>query len=434
MTSAPPVPSSRHRTYDLVVKGATLVSAPSSTRVDVATIDGTIAEVSADVTRPARTTIRADGRLLTTGLVDLHTHVFPGGSYWGIHPDGIGAASGVTTWVDAGSAGAYTLASFVRAVERFRVRTRAFLHISGLGLAGQTGESLVLANVDVGAAVAAVQSHRDLVCGIKVRCDVNAGGPHGLEPLRRALTVGEETGLPVMAHIAYAPPGADEVLDLLRSGDVVTHCCTAVATGLLDGGRPSAAVVAAKDRGVVFDLGHGSGGFGYGVAESFLAAGIRPDVLSTDLHARSVSGPVFDLPHVLMKAMALGFTLPEAFTAATEVPARVCGLPPRKVSPSVGDQADLALWDVVEEQVPLADAHRAIRVSPVRLSNWATILGGQVLPLVLPEPRPSWLPAGGSLAMALDERDERIRGTLSAPLLSADQIEETFPIGEPEPR
>lgn len=424
------------RTYDLVVKGARLLSPsghPAAT-MDLAVIDGTVAEVSAQVTRPARTTIAAAGRLLTSGLVDLHTHVFAGGSYWGIHPDGIAASTGVTTWVDAGSAGAYTLASFVRTVERFRARTRAFLHISGLGLAGQTGESLVLANVDVAAAVAAVQSHRDLVCGIKVRCDVNAGGPHGLEPLRRALTVAAETGLPVMAHVAYAPPGADEVLRLLRTGDVVTHCCSAVASGLLDGGRPSEAVLAAKERGVVFDLAHGSGGFGFGVAEAFAEAGIRPDVLSSDLHARSVSGPVFDLPNVLMKAIALGFTLPQAFAAATEVPARVAGLAPRPVSPGVGDQADLALWDVVEEEVAVADAHRGIRVSPIRIANWATVIGGQLLPLVLPEPRPSWLPASGSLAMALDERDERIRGALSAPLLPADRIDEAFPIGEPEPR
>jgi dihydroorotase len=82
----------------------------------------------------------------------------------------------------------------------------------------------------------------------------------------------------------------------------------------------------------------------------------------------------------------------------------------------------------------LADAHRRIRVSPVRISNWATIIEGGLLPLVLPEPRPSWLPATGSLALALDERDERIRGALSGPLLAADQIEEAFPIGDPEPR
>jgi dihydroorotase len=429
-------PASEPRAYDLVVQGARLLTpaGESSATVDVGVIDGIVAEVSAAVTRRARTTIAAEGRLLTTGLVDLHTHVFPGGSYWGIHPDGIAAASGVTTWVDAGSAGAYTLASFVRTVERFRVRTRAFLHISGLGLAGQTGESLALVNVDAAAAIAAVQSHRDLVCGIKVRCDVNACGPHGLEPLRRALAAAAETGLPVMAHVAYAPPGADEVLGLLRPGDVVTHCCSAVAAGLLEQGRPSQAVLAAKGRGVVFDLGHGSGGFGFEVAEAFADAGVRPDVLSTDLHARSVSGPVFDLPNVLMKAMALGFTLSEAFTAATEVPARIAGLPSRGVAPGVGDPADLALWDMVEEDVPVADAHGGIRVSPIRISNWATVIDGHLLPLVLPEPRPSWLPATGSLALALDERDERIRGALSTPLLPADRIDEAFPIGEPEPR
>ena len=438
MTSTPATttPSPTARSYDLVVQGARLLSAegePAST-VDIGVLDGTVAEVSAEVTRSARNAIAADGRLLTTGLVDLHTHVFPGGSYWGIHPDGIAASTGVTTWVDAGSAGAYTLASFIRTVERFRVRTRAFLHISGLGLTGQTGESLVIANVDTAAAIAAVQSHRDLVCGIKVRCDVNACGPHGLEPLQRALTVAAETGLPVMAHIAYAPPGADEVLALLRPGDVVTHCCTAVASGLLDDGRPSAAVLAAKERGVVFDLAHGSGGFGFNVAEAFIAGGVRPDVLSTDLHARSVSGPVFDLPNVLMKAIALGFTLPEAFAAATEVPARVAGLAPRGASPRVGDQADLALWDLVDEEVPVADAHRGIRVSPVRISNWATVIDGHLLPLALPEPRPSWLPASGWLATALGERDERIRGAIAAPLLPADRIDEAFPIGEPEPR
>lgn len=418
------------RPLDLAVRECRLLD---DRQVDVGIRDGRIAEVGPVLAAPARRDVDAGGRLLTPGLIDLHTHVFAGGSYWGIAPEAIAAVSGVTTWVDAGSAGAYTVEAFARTVAPYHVRIKAFLHISGPGLAAQTGESVSLVNVDVAAAVDAVQRHRDLIRGVKIRCDVNACGDNGLEPLRRGLQVAEDTGLPVMVHIGYAPPDAGEVMSLLRPGDVLTHCCTAVADGLLAAdGRPTAEVRGAYERGVVFDLGHGSGGFGFAVAERFAAEGIRPHVLSTDLHSRSLTGPVFDLPHVLMKALALGWTLPEAFAGATTAPAHVLGVPDEQVAIVPGAVADLALWDVEEVPVEVVDAHREVRTSPLRLANALTIVGGT--PFTSTPHPPGWLPPDEATTAALRRRETDVHQRLAAPLLAAGDVGEAFPVGDPEVR
>ena len=419
--------------YDLLIRGARVLDPGSGLEAvaDLAVRASRIADVASGLAGAARRTIDGTGLLLTPGLVDLHTHVFDGGSYWGMRPDPVAALSGVTTWVDAGSAGAYTLPALRRTLAGYAVHTKAFLHISGAGLAGQTGESVSLVNLDVEAAVDAVTANRDLICGIKVRSDRNAVGDNGLEPLRRGLAVAERTGLPVMVHVGHPPPGADEALDLLRPGDVITHCFTGVASGLLteSGGRRVVhpAARAAYDRGVVFDLGHGSGGFDFEVAEAFAADGLLPTVVSTDLHARSAPGPVFDLPHTMLKMLALGMPFARVLAAATAVPAGVAGLPPGTGTLSVGAPADLALWRQVDEPMQVADAHRHLRVAPYQLVNVATFVAGQELPVGLPAEPPGWITRTPAVAAALQARRQAARALVQPPLVSADQLEEQFP-------
>lgn len=429
MTAGPARP-----VHDLLVTGARVLDPGSGfdAVTDVAVRNGVISEIWPGLaTDSSAVHVDGTGMLLVPGLVDLHTHLFAGGSYWGIRPDPVAAVSGVTTWVDAGSAGAFTIGLFADLVRRNAVHSKAFLNVSGIGLAGQTGESVTLVNVDVEAAADAVAAHRDLVCGIKVRADRNAVGPSGLEPLRRGLEVAERTGLPVMVHVGHAPPSAAEVLAMLRPGDIVTHCFTRVSTGLVDDAGVTAVARAAYERGVVFDLGHGSGGFDFGVAEVFAAQGMWPHVVSSDLHARSLPGPVFDLPSTLIKLVALGMPFATVLQAATTTPARIAGLPAGHSTMTVGAPADLALFELIEQPTVVTDAHLNKRVAPFRLVNVATFVDGRRLPVSVPDDPPGWLARTAATTRALERRRAALRDILVANLVAPDDLTEQFARDDP---
>ncbi|AEV87392.1 amidohydrolase [Actinoplanes sp. SE50] len=414
-------------TFDILLTGGTLLPAgpgPAGVRRnigDVAIRDGRIAAIGPALPRDAHRVVDVSGRLVTPGLIDLHTHVGPG--YWGIDPDPVAWHSGVTTWVDAGSAGAYTLDGLRRVAAAATVRVPALLNISAIGLAGRTGESRDLATCDVPLAIDTIQTHRELIRGVKVRIDRDTVGDNGIEPLRRGLTAAEACGVPVMVHIGTAPPRLDEVLDLLRPGDIVTHCASGIAAPL------GPAVHAAAGRGVLLDLGHGSGGFAFDVLQAQLDAGLMPHTVSTDLHARSLYGPVFDLPTTMAKLLAVGVPLPEVIAAATVHPARALGLPGGTLA--IGAPADLAIFRVRDEEFPVVDAHREVRISPVRLVNEATYVGGALLPPRLPAPPAPWIPLTEAQRAALDQRARHIRDLLATPLVGVDGLAEQFPRDQP---
>jgi dihydroorotase len=396
-------------TYDLLIAGGE--------PFDVAVTGGVIVATGPGLPRDARTVLDVPGRLVTPGLIDLHTHVGPG--YWGIDPDPIAWYTGVTTWVDAGSAGAYTLAGLRRTAAAADVRVPALLNISAVGLAGRTGESRDLANCDVPLAIDTIQANRDLIHGVKVRIDRETVGDNGVEPLRRGLAAAEACGVPVMVHLGAPPPATGAVLDLLRPGDLVTHCASGVAD------PDAAAMRAAVDRGVLLDLGHGSGGFAFDVLDRQLAAGLRPFTVSTDLHCRSVAGPVFDLPTTMAKLLAAGLPFDEVLAAATTNPARALGLPGGSLTP--GAPADLAVFEVRAEEIEVVDAHRQVRRSPLRLVNEATFVAGRLLAPRLPAPPPPWVPLTDAQRAALAHRDQQIRALLCAPLVNVDGLAEQFP-------
>ena len=395
-------------TWDLLLTGGE--------PADVAVSDGLIAAVGPALPRDARVVVDVAGKLVTPGLIDLHTHVGPG--YWGIDPDPIAWYSGVTTWVDAGSAGAYNLAGLRRVAAGAQVRVPALLNISALGLVGRTGESRDLGNCDTGLAIDTIQANRDLIRGVKVRIDRDTVGDNGVEPLRRGLAAAQACGVPVMVHIGTRPPALDEVLGLLRPGDIVTHCASGLAVPL------GPAVAAAVGRGVLLDLGHGSGAFAFDVLERQLDAGLRPYTISTDLHARSLYGPVFDLPTTLAKLLAAGLTREEVLAAATIHPARALGLPGGRLT--AGAPADLAVFDVREEEFEVTDAHRQVRRSPVRLVNEMTYVGGRALTPRLPAPVPPWIPLTDAQRAAMARRDRDLRALLGTPLVGADGLAEQF--------
>lgn len=382
--------------YDLLVSGGEVLDPGTgrSGHLDVAVRDGLVAAVEPRIAPGAACRhLDARGALVTPGLVDLHTHIGEGSSFWGIDPAPLAWRTGVTTWVDAGSAGAYTVGALRRFVEASeQVTIRALLNVSAVGLVAETGESLREELCDASLCARAVAANRDLVVGVKVRLDRHSSGRNGLLSLRRALDASRAVSVPLMVHIGAGPPPVGEVLDLLRPGDLVTHCATGQSMALVDSrGRLLDAVVEARGRGVLLDLGHGSGAFSFPVAQALLDAGAAPDVVSSDAHQRSIAGPMFDLPTCMAKLLCLGMPLREVVAAATVNPARAVGLGSGAGTLAVGARADIALWDLEEADHLLVDVYLGSRVAARLLVNRATVAGGRVLEPVAPRPPAPWI-------------------------------------------
>jgi dihydroorotase len=385
--------------FDLLIKGGQVVDPGGGHQgmLDVAVVRDRIAAVDRDIPADsAARTIDAAGRLVTPGLVDLHTHIYRGVTYWGVDADSVGSRTGVTTWLDVGSAGAMTVQGFRDWIaEPARVRIYGLLNISYVGLVGPDYELANLAYCDVGIFRRAIDQHRDLMLGVKVRMGATTVGENGLEPLRRAVRAAEECGLPLMVHIAIAPPAVEEILPLLRPGDILTHCFTGQTMRIVDDeGRLLEAARRAWDSGVIMDIGHGSGSFSFETAEALLGAGRRPDVISSDIHQLSVRGPMFDMPTTLSKFLALGLPLTDAIRAATARPAEVLGLERQIGTLRPGSFADVALFELERGRFPFYDIHGAVREGGELLRSTLTIVGGRPLPLLPEPPPPPWIEPG----------------------------------------
>src|SRR3954447_10482072 len=225
--------------FDLLIAGGELADPGSGRRgrFDVGIADERVPAVEETLPREAAAeTVEAEGLLVTPGLIDLHTHAFPDVTYWGVDADALAPAAGVTTWIDAGSAGAFTIRGFRRFVaEPARVRIKAFLNVSSIGLVAPSWEVAARRYLDEEQCVRAVEANRDFVVGLKVRIARFTVGRLGLEPLDVALRLAEQAGLPLMTHIGHGPPALGDVLARLRPGDILTHCATAASMALVDG-------------------------------------------------------------------------------------------------------------------------------------------------------------------------------------------------------
>jgi dihydroorotase len=331
----------------------------------------------------------AGGKLVTPGLIDLHAHTFPYGSAIGIPADELIAHQATTTVVSAGDAGANNMAAFRRfIVPASRTRQFAFVHIAVAGLAGFPVPELYnldYANAD--AAARTVAENADLVLGVKVRMSENVIARHGLEPLRRAVAACERSGVPakIMCHIGGVADRTlmSQILDLLRPGDVLTHCYSGApnlageATNIVQDGKLLPAALAAKKRGVIFDIGHGGGSFDYTIAEAAIAQGCPPDTVSSDIHVFSGNTPGMPyLPWVMSKLIGLGFTLEQVITMATSKPASVIARIPKHGTLQVGAPADLSILEVVDGPVSFVDTRDNKREGKMHLRAAGTIVAG----------------------------------------------------------
>lgn len=351
-------------TGNLIFRGGRIVDpAQGIDRVgDLVIADGRVAGI--DVPTPDNAqAIDAVGAIVTPGLIDLHTHVYWGGTSLGVDPDFYGLKSACTTVVDAGSAGPGNYHGFAKhVIDPAFCRVLAYLHVSFAGIYAfssriMVGESHDMRLMAAREAADVARAHPDTVIGIKVRLGAHASGASGIFPLSVALDVADATGLPLMVHIDEPPPSYGEVVSMLRKGDVLTHCFRPFPNAPMHGdGRVRDEVRAARERGVLFDIGHGMGSFSWVSARAMLDQGFRPDVLSSDVHALCIDGPAHDQLHVMTKFLALGWTLSDVIAASTVAPARALG---RADLGHLGQGAvgDVSVFREVEGDVALADVN-----------------------------------------------------------------------------
>jgi len=329
--------------------------------------------------------VDARGCLVLPGLIDLHTHVFAPGTGLGGAPDTVGVDQAVTTVVDAGSTGARDFARFREdVVAPARTRVLSWLNIAEPGLVDGLSELADLSAVATPATaqLLASQIAEDagdrIVRGIKVRMSSSVTRGTGTAGLARALELADAHGLPVMVHVGNEPPTLVEVAAMLRPGDVITHAFHGKAGGLFDdAGYLHRGVVRARERGVLFDVGHGSASLSFETVEHAIAEDFAPQLASTDLHAGNLDGPVHHLAMTMTKMLAVGLPLSEIVRATTSAAADVISETGRLGSLAPGATADVSLLRIVERRVTLVDAEGATRDTDHVLEPVGAVVAGR---------------------------------------------------------
>jgi dihydroorotase len=378
--------------FDLVIKGGDLLDPSQSLRGkrDIGIRWGVVEALEADIPpERALKVIDASGKLVTPGLIDLHCHVYPYGSAIGIPADELVQFQGTTTVVSAGDAGANNLAAMRRfIVAQTRTRMYAFLHIANNGLSAfPVAELYNLDNAQVEACAMGLAENPDFLIGVKVRMSENVIFKHGSEPLKRGIQACEMCGWParMMVHIGGVENKQlmSDILDLLRPGDILTHAYSGAPnmsgqfTNIVQDGKLLPAALAAKQRGVIFDVAHGGGSFDFTVAEVAIPAGCAPDTISSDIHVFSGNSPgVPFLPNVMGKFMAMGFTLEQVVAMATVAPAKIINRAPKIGTLQIGAPGDVAIMDLVEGPVTFVDTRNNKRDGKLQVKPVQTVING----------------------------------------------------------
>jgi dihydroorotase len=373
-------------TFDLILRGGRVIDPSQKIDgvMDVAFAGGKVAAVGRSLAGTRETDIRdVSGHIVTPGLIDLHTHVYWGGTSLGIDAEEFCRNSGVTTSVDTGSAGPGNFQGFRKhVIEPSRVRILAYLHVSFAGIyafsntvmVGESEEIRLMAPIE---AAKVADENRDIVVGIKVRVGRSASGTQGEAALDIALQVAEETGMPLMAHIDHPPPSYEHVISRLRPGDVLTHAFrpfpNAPSTAQ---GTVKPAVIAARKRGVLFDIGHGKGSFAFKTARAMLANGFEPDTISSDVHTLCINGPAFDQVTTLSKFLCLGMPLDRVIAAST-VNAAMALKRPELGSLKAGCVGDATILSIKEGRFDYVDVVGEHMTGDRRILSQGVVVAGK---------------------------------------------------------
>ncbi|MCB2005351.1 MAG: amidohydrolase/deacetylase family metallohydrolase [Burkholderiaceae bacterium] len=373
--------------HDLILRGARVID-PSQDidRVtDVRFTDGKVAAIGDALSGDANTEVRElKGKIVTPGLIDLHTHVYWGGTSIGVDAVQLARTSATATFVDAGTAGPANFPGFRKHViePAMPVRILPLINLSFAGIFAFSGTVMVgecedLRLLDMRQCLRVARENLDLIVGIKVRVGRGASGNSGIAPMDMALEVAEELGLPLMAHLDHPPPSRMDVMSRLRKGDILTHCFRPFPNApSMPGGGVRPEVLAARERGVIFDIGHGGGSCGFATSRAMLEAGFKPDVISSDVHILSIDGPAFDLLHTLAKFHVLGMSLPEVVASATVNAARAIRRPELGTL-KPGALGEASIFEVLDQPTEYRDVIGEVMQSNIAFKAHGLVLDGR---------------------------------------------------------
>ena len=373
--------------YDLIIKGGTVVDPSQNIHGlnDVAVEDGKIARVAPDISGDeAKRVVEVKGKVVIPGLIDLHTHVYPGVNASGVDPDIGGVRAGVTTMVDAGSAGCDTFGGFPKhIIPNTSTEIICFLHICRTGLA-TTPDIFSPDSIDMDGTVRVISENRNIISGVKARMVTPALDIMGMEMPRLAKKAAEEAGVRLMVHIGdtqkkYDPNVIRELLPIMEEGDIVTHYFTANPGGVLDGdGKLVPEAKEAHDRGVWLDTAHGRMNFSFDVGQKILDQGVIPHCISTDLTLPGRQNTVHSMTEMMTRFLAMGFTFDQVVTMSTENPAKAVGVQDRLGTLHLGKQADLSVLDIQDGSWVLYDVVGGSRKSDKAVMPVLAVKKGEV--------------------------------------------------------
>jgi dihydroorotase len=372
------VPSAFAASYDLIIRGGRAID--PSVRLDairdVAISGGRIVAVEATIAGDAADTLDARGKLVVPGLLDIHTHA--GRSSEGPR---LMLKDGVTGWIDAGSQGADRIGETIAVARSSPQQGRVLINIGRAGILPE-GDTMDLKRADVGAARDAIAKNRDFIVGVKARLSRDVAGENDYEVLRRAQEVATSFGLPVMIHMGQTISPLAKLVDQLKPGDIVTHLFAPPPNSIVDdSGHILPEVLAARRRGVWFDVGNGqTGHMKWDNIAAIMKAGFWPDTFSTDWNTNAHDTGVIDLPNCMSKLFGYGMTLDEAIARATVNPARIFALFNDRGTLNVGAPADVALLELRKGKFEFLDNYKNKITGHQRLFPSATVLGGKQVP------------------------------------------------------
>lgn len=371
--------------FDIVLKGGRVLDERNGVdgMFDVAIKAGKIAAVGKDLATSGAKVEDVTGSIVAPGLIDIHTHVYHKATSLSVDPGFIARRSACTTLIDAGSAGAGNYDGFRDYVMiHSPYRIFAFLNISFPGIFGfdkgvSIGEATLRSMLPVDKCVAKVEANRDRIIGVKVRIGGPVTGELGLGALEMALEAANALNLPLMTHIGTAPPSYADVVDMLRPGDILTHCYRPDPNSAIGpDGKVIDAVLKARQRGVLFDIAHGMGAFGYDSAEAALQDGFAPDLISSDVHVIAVEGPGYDLLHTMSKLLNCGLSLPEVIGMSANRPALAIRKP-ELGHLGVGAPADITVLKQYDSNYVFEDVVGKRRQGSSLLQPVSVYLGGK---------------------------------------------------------
>ncbi len=372
------------QTRDLLIKGGTVIDPSQNLHapLDVAVKNGKIVQVAPDIPADGSlNVVSAKNRIVTPGLIDVHVHIFEGIGPTGVNADQYCIGRGVTTAVDAGSAGAYSIAGFRQyVVKPSATRIYAMVDIGARGtLMGLVGNYSNLDWLNPEQTARAAEANKPDVVAIKVRLSREIAGSNDLECLKRALQAAEMARLPLMVHIGDTFSPLPQILKQMRKGDILTHCYTGRPNGPLDAhGKILPEMLDCRDRGLLFDVGAGGPHLSLDVAEKCIQQNFLPDTFGTDLGGLSYNGPVYDLVTEISKFLLVGLNLDQVIERVTVHPTRMFNFGVELGTLRPGATADITILDVREGSFTFADSTGKKRTGRQKLQSTAAIRAGKV--------------------------------------------------------